>query len=249
MAKKRKRKIKSGVWLLLLLTAILIVVVMTVPIFEIRTVIVEGNSRLTAEEIHAAAAVPKGTNIFRVRMQNIEERVLTLPYVKTAKVNRRFPDKVRIAISEREEAAAIKSGGGYAVIDDTGRVLRLSLEKEDMLIFSGCEVENAEVGESIRLVEGQTPDDFFTLIASLRCQDLLKEMQTLTIASSIDVQLETKGGMQIYLGSMEDMEYKLQLVKQILHGDQTEIDSSSGGVLRWTSEGQFSYRQSNPERN
>ncbi len=244
MAKKKKRKIASGVWILLFLAVVLVVVVKTVPIFEIRTVLVEGNNRLTAEEIGEAAHVPLGTNMFCVRMGDIEKRVEEMPYVKSAEVSRRLLDKVRIRIEERQEAAAVKLSEGYAVIDDGGRVLRLTLDEEDMLILSGVSVQSAIVGQDVQMEEGQSADSFFDMLTKLCAACLLEDISAISIPSSIDVQLKTRGGMEIYLGSMEDIEYKLKLVGRILHGEYDGIDTEGGGVLRWTSEGQFSYRQS-----
>ena len=86
--------------------------------------------------------------------------------------------------------------------------------------------------------------DLRTLFAAIEEADFSAELQRISIESAVEVMIETKGGMEIHLGSMDELCYKLQMCRNILEGGRAGLNKDSGGVLRWTSEGKFSYRQS-----
>ncbi len=240
---RRRRKI-GGVFLLLLLFIIAVTVALTVPVFNITSVTVSGNARLSEEEILLTAGIPVGTNIYRVSMGKAEQRLMAMPYVLTADIRRKFPARVHIRIEEREEKAAIMCDGGYAVIDREARVLRLSVEAENLPAVSGSGVASASPGQTIEMKEERFCTDFTALISALDAAELGVGIQKIAIENANDISLETEYGLEIRLGGIDDLDYKLKLCKNIIYGANGGINRESGGVLRWTSQGQFSYRQS-----
>jgi cell division protein FtsQ len=51
--------------------------------------------------------------------------VEALPYVRSARVERSFPDTVRIVVEERKAVAWVDDNGRRALVDGTGRVIEL----------------------------------------------------------------------------------------------------------------------------
>ncbi len=239
----RKRKKTGGILLLILLFIIAVTVTLTLPILKISSVTVTGNDQITTEEIMATGAVPIGTNIFRVSIKKAEEKIEALPYVLTADVKRKFPARVSIEIVERQEAAAVVCPGGYAVVDKEGRVLRLTTEEEDFCIVSGSRVESASMGQAIAMEDGRFLENLIKLLQELEKTDLKVQLRAIRLASAVEVVLETKTGLEIHLGGMDELSYKFQLCQNILGGGHAGINKDSSGVLKWTGDGQFSYRQ------
>lgn len=240
---RRRRKI-GGILLLLLLFIIAVTVTLTLPILNISSVTVTGNDRVTKEEIEATGAVPVGTNIYRISLKKAEERIEAIPYVLTAEVKRKFPARIAVTITERQEAAAVVCSDGYAVIDKEGRVLRFSPEKEALCVVSGSRVDNATPGQTIAMEDGRFLENLTTLLSEVEKTDLKTDLAQIRISSSVEIMLETTAGMEIHLGGMDELTYKFQLCRNILNGGHAGINKDSGGILRWTGDGQFSYRQS-----
>ena len=240
---KKRRRNFGGAFLLLLLFAIAVTVTLTIPVFNITSVTVMGNARLQTEQILAAAEIPVGMNIYRVSMRKAEERVLALPYAKEVSIRRHFPARVTIEVSERSERGAVECGGGYAILDDTCRVLRLSLEAEALPYVTGSAVESARIGEMLEMKDARFCGDFMALIQALDAVDLGVEWGRFCLDSAADIWIETKPGLEIHLGTIEDAEYKLRLCRNILEGEFPGVTKESSGILRWTNAGQFSYRQ------
>ncbi len=239
-----KQRSRGGIFILILLFIIAVAVTFTTPVLNITSVTVTGNTHTATGEILGAAGIPIGTNTYRVSMKKAEERIEALPYIREAEAKRRFPARVRIEITEREEAAAVECPGGYAIVDATGRVLRVSIEEKDGILVTGGEVLEACPGQKIVTKNERFCEDLITLLGALEKEDVGAELRYIRLSSSVDIILETKNGLEIHLGDMDELSYKLQLCRSILGGGHAGINKDSSGVLRWTSEGQFSYRQS-----
>lgn len=239
----RKRKSYGGIFILILLFITAVVVTFTTPVFNITSVAVEGNETVQTEEILHVANIPLGMNTYRVSMKKAAGRVEMLPYVLDAKAGRRFPARVVIKVTERKEAGAVTCPGGYAVIDKECRVLRLTAEAENLPIISGATVETATPGTEIQMKDARFVGDLKTLFTAIETEKLGIEFARISIDSAVEIVLETKGGMEIHLGSLDELSYKLQMCRNILEGGRAGLNKDSSGILRWTSEGQFSYRQ------
>lgn len=240
---KRRRRRSGGALLLLVLFAVAVTVTLTLPMFNITSVSVSGTAHTTEEEVLAAAGIPIGTNIYRVSMRKAAERISALPYVKTVEVGRRFPARVVIEVEERAERGAVVCDGGYAVIDDTCRVLRLDIEADEVTKVFGGKMEEARPGKTIVMQNARFSADFTALMEALDAAELGMDLATVYLESAADVSVETKHGLRIYLGGMEEIPYKLQLCRSILDDEHAAVTRESSGTLRWTEQGQFSYRQ------
>ena len=239
----RRRKI-GGILLLLLLFIIAVTVTFTLPILNISSVTVTGNERVSYDEIMATGALPIGKNTYSVSIKKAKEQIEAIPYIQTAEVKRKFPARIAVTVTERQDAAAVACPEGFAVIDKEGRVLRMTPEKENICIVSGDRVENATPGQTIDMADDRFLENLKTILHELEKTDMKVDIGAIRIASAVDIVVETQAGMEIHLGGMDELTYKFQLCRNIINGGHPGINKDSGGVLRWTGDGQFSYRQS-----
>lgn len=97
--------------------------VTTSPHFAVDRAEVTGNDHVPAETIQALAGLPPGTNIFAVSPSDAARRVEANPWVRSATVRRRLPDRVSIEVTEREAIALVRLGGLF-LIDGEGAVFK-----------------------------------------------------------------------------------------------------------------------------
>ncbi len=91
---------------------------LTSPEYVVRTVVAEGNTALTAEDIAAIANV-EGESVWLVRADEIETRVRQSPYVEAVHARVELPDRVVVAVRERRpEVRWMHNGVSYAVTWD-----------------------------------------------------------------------------------------------------------------------------------
>ena len=83
----------------------------------------------------------------------MKDRLLTDPYIKTAKVSRKLPDKVVIEVAEREEYASVPYGDSFVIIDREGLVLRQTEVAPALPLLMGMTLTNMEPGTPLKVEE------------------------------------------------------------------------------------------------
>jgi cell division protein FtsQ len=77
------------------------------PWLSVRTVTVSGAIRAQPAEIRAAAQIPTGQALVWVRPHDVRARLERLPGVASAQVERRWPDRVHISVTEPRPVARL----------------------------------------------------------------------------------------------------------------------------------------------
>lgn len=101
--------------------------------FAVTTIQVENNQRLAREELLALSDIAPGTNIFDLDLKMIGSKISENPWVASARVERSFPDQVKIYVEERQPQAIVQLGYLYYV-DYNGEIFKM-LEAEDRLDY------------------------------------------------------------------------------------------------------------------
>lgn len=95
-----------------LLAIVAIVAAMTVGatvFFQLEQVVVQGNSRYTAQEVENASGLQVGDNLYRVNKYQIKQDILQkLPYVEELRIVRRLPSTIEIIVTEWDAVARIQ---------------------------------------------------------------------------------------------------------------------------------------------
>lgn len=93
--------------------------------FEVDQVLVVGRREARRDRLLAALDVRRGDPLLAFDPQAARHRIEGLPWVRSAVVERSFPDVVRVRIVEREPLALWQGGGRLALIDTGGVVIAL----------------------------------------------------------------------------------------------------------------------------
>ena len=122
---RRNRGRFGGLYKLLSILLILAAILAgCVVFFRVDTVLVEGNSRYTEEEIIAASEVEQGDNLFTLNKSAMLSRILTrLPYVDDLSIHRKLPDTLVFYVTEGRAVAWVESGGTCWLLDKRCKVL------------------------------------------------------------------------------------------------------------------------------
>lgn len=118
--KKRKSKGPWLVWLLAILAVVTWWSLYQSKWFIAQEVTITGNSRLTVEQISAAAAVPIGNSLMSINPGAISEQLQALPEIKVVTVERGWPHAILITVTERTPIAVAATVSGFNLIDSEG---------------------------------------------------------------------------------------------------------------------------------
>lgn len=96
-------------------------------------------------EARAVAALPFDSVMFTVKLDEIRNRVATLPWVEGVAVRRLWPDTVQIVITPREAVAAWQNDGVIRLIDAQGKVVTTASAAQarglPLVIGAGASIE------------------------------------------------------------------------------------------------------------
>ncbi len=80
------------------------------PRFAVTSIEVTGQSRLTREDIVAAAGIPAGANLFAFEPRDVVARLEALPLIRHAELIRRVPNRVTLVVEERRPFTVVHAG-------------------------------------------------------------------------------------------------------------------------------------------
>ncbi|TVR98743.1 MAG: FtsQ-type POTRA domain-containing protein [Rhodospirillales bacterium] len=90
---------------------------------KVGEVFVVGRRETPRPELLQALDVRPGMPILALDIRKARERLLTLPWVHAASVERLLPDTIIVHITERQPLALWQNRGAFALVDRTGRVI------------------------------------------------------------------------------------------------------------------------------
>ena len=99
------------------------------PVFDVDEVRVLGAAKTTPAKIEAAGGLAGGPQLADVKPAAVATKLAKLPWVQEAKVVRHWPGTVEVTLLERTPLATVPAAaGGWALVDDTGRVLETTTD-------------------------------------------------------------------------------------------------------------------------
>ena len=188
---------------------------LTTQRFVVARVEVHGASRMSPEQVMAAAAIPRGTNIFRLDTADVIDRIEALPEVRRADVVRELPDRVVINVEERRPFTLVH-GGRLHWMDEEGRLLGASPSavSSPLPVISGL---TADELASMRTSPGPKARAAIAVIRALIRSGgaLTGEISEIDMSRREGPVLYTIDGVEVRLGT-EDWEERLQRLEGIL---------------------------------
>lgn len=221
---RRRRAVRP----LLLLVAVAVTitalgwVALNSSLFAIRTVTVEGTSRLTVAQVLAAARVPRGTSLVRLDPGTVQHRVARLPAVAQVEVRRRWPHGLVISVTERTPAAVVGAGTGVELVDRTGVAFASAPTAPPGLVSLQVSGPVPGTGEADTRAAMQV---LGALPAGVR-----RRVITVAAPTPDEVRLDFRDGSTVVWGSAADSATKVAVLRALLHRRAHFYDVSTPSI-------------------
>lgn len=231
---KRNRRIKSVLKLLLLLFVFsgIAVFLMTSPMFNITEIEVNGNSKITKEQIVSLSNIQLNENIYRLSKKKVEEAVKQNAYVQNVTIKRKIPNKVQIDVTERTPEYILLFGNAYVYIDKQGYILEISDVKLELPILTGYQTkeENLVPGERLQEEDLEKLNTVLKIVESSKNYNLYSVITQINIANKNDyvLVLESKQ-VTVYLGDAENINDRMLVLQKML---ETENGNAGEAFLK-----------------
>jgi len=106
------------------------------PAFRPGQVAVVGTTHLTPAQITAALSLPPDRNIFFLNHGELEQRLMAMPWVRSASVSLALPDSVSVKITEWKPSAVLQVGEATYTMNDLGQVLEPAAEPGGLTVIN-----------------------------------------------------------------------------------------------------------------
>lgn len=196
---------------------------------ELRSVTVDGTSRLVPAQVIAAADVSRGQSLFRVDLAAVARRVERLPAVATARVSRHWPHQLVIDVTERTPVAVVDGAGEPVLLDRSGvpfaraprppaDLVRVQVDGAVTVAGTGPPGAGDDEARAAVRVLGALP-------ASVR-----KRVESVRAPSPDSVTLSLAGGRTVVWGSPADSATKARVLRVLLRRPAHVYDVSAPTV-------------------
>lgn len=222
---------------ILCIVIVAVVMVLMSPIFNVKSILVEGNNKYEDSAIIKASGISKGDSIFSVKSDSAEQKIAQLGRISSVTVSRALPHKIVIEINEKIECAYIKEKGAYTGIDETGKIMITGAQIEEKApVIYGVKLSDSEQGQFMKIDSKQAKEVSSLLtrmLTELKNQGIISKIKTIDITNLSDIHMTLTNETLVNLGKDgsedgDNIEYKIAYLKVIIP-DLPE--SQVGGVI------------------
>ncbi len=226
--RRKRRNIFFYTALFLLVIGVAVLLCFTV-LFKLETITVSGSSRYSAEEIIKASGLVKGENLFRQDIEKASAKVEEqLPYIGEAKISRKLPAEIVIAVSEAQIAGAVEFEGQNILLDANGKVLEATGNTpEGCPTFKGLKVKDAVPGKTLEYADEEQKETVDSLMQAIK-ESGLEKITEYDVTDMYNLSLVYNNKIRLELGVSTDLVYKLRFFNEGLLQAGKLTDSDTG---------------------
>ncbi len=177
------------------------------PILALRTITIQGNARVSTEQLTAALDGQLGTPLALVDFDRITRELAEFSLIRSYVTETVPPDTLIIHIIERQPVGAIKSGSVYRVVDPAGVEISRSPDRAPgvpVIDIAGASIDSAAFSSVVEVMLALPPD-------------LAAQVETISARTKDDVTVSLAGANQtVVWGSADRSDYKARVLAAML---------------------------------
>ena len=189
------------------------------PLFNIKTITVTGNSKLTEEELISLSGRQLEENTFQVQTTKTQEKIKQNAYVDTVNISRKLPNEIVIEITERTPTFMLTLGNAYVYMNNQGYLLEVAQNALELPIITGFQTKEEDIIPGNRLVaeDLQRLDQVLQIMKSAESNGIKDLITEINVENKQDYVLELKKEKKtVHLGDTSNLSTKMLYVISIL---------------------------------
>ena len=149
---KRKKKVRKKIFMISTVVLIILIVFFTKsPLFNLKTITVEGTSNISAESVLETVNNRIGKNIFILNRNKMIKDILSEPYFLSAKIRMSGINSLNIIVTEESPVFYTKYDSNYYIFNDKGVLIEIAnnIEGRNLVEITGVATEELQLGNKI----------------------------------------------------------------------------------------------------
>ena len=180
---KRKRRAIAFLKAIIIITIFIgtILAIMLSPLFKIEKIEIQGNKKITIDEVLTLCEIKEGENIFLINKSNTINKLKQNPYIENVKIKKSLPSTLILEITERQATYCLKYSDKYIYINNQGYILEIAdttnnlpeiisykTSQEEIKIGGRLSQEDLEIlGTILKIMESANNNGIGNLITSI----------------------------------------------------------------------------------
>lgn len=236
----KMQRIRALIILILAIITVTVILFMT-PVFNIRSVTVEGNTIVTADEFQEMLKPLVGENLFRTGSGKIEKMLKVNPYIDRVSVQKKaIPPAVHVTVSEYVPAAVLRAEGKTLLVSSHLNVLSDSGDTGAAVpAVTGFSVSEGEVGGIVKSDETEKRDIVLTALTTLEKTGVLDKVIEIDISDTTNITMNYDNRLTVKCGTQLDLERKLRLFRETVMNNY--FADNVRGTIEFTESGKAVY--------
>lgn len=226
---RRRRKILLSMLLSVVVAAVAVTLCLTV-FFKIEAIEVTGAAIYAPEQVVQSAEVNTGENLFIKSASKMSALIETrCPYIREVKIKRSLPATLKIQVKEDVSTYAVAQADGYVLLNDVFKVLEAEAEEipDGTTLIEGMEYDRLSPGEAAGFTD-QKMFEKLKKIASAIQKNSIQNITKISLTAGSESTVTYAERIQIKLGGVQDLEYRLQFAMKSIEQLETENPNASG---------------------
>lgn len=196
-------------------------------LFSVDAVEVRGGSPAVTRRVEQALAPLAGRSLLSIDSGEVDRALAGLPDVHAVEVDRAFPRTLRVTVSAERPVAVLRQGSDAWLVSERGRVLHAIRGTPPRTLPRIWVAHVATPADGTVLGEDKVLRPALTLGAVLGAERGFLARVREARAGEEGVTLVLRAGIEVRLGSAEDIPLKLAVTERIL----TALPGASGGYV------------------
>ena len=219
--KKDNKKAKNILKIILIICifAGIIVFIMTTPLFNIKEIEINGNTKVSKDRIESLSQISLNVNTYKYFKRDIVKKIKEEPYIENVIIKRKLPNKIIIDVNERTPSYVVSYAGGYIYIDNKGYILEITNEPIEKIFLEGLntEGENLLPGNRLNNEDLEKINVITKIIESLTNNNIANKLTTINMSNKNDdiLKFEEEGKI-VHLGDASNINDRILMLKEIL---------------------------------
>jgi cell division protein FtsQ len=221
VARKRKRRKRSYAlyYILLFLFVFISGIILSVTVFfNIDKVVVKGIVTISSKSIVASSKITVGDNLLRINSKQIATNILTDRInVEKVTIKRELPSTLVINITEATPFYNAQFKNKYFVASKGGRIIKITTDKpmSGLMTVNGIADDSIKLGNFLQQKNSSKYELLETILNSLNDYKMT-EVSSIDISNSTDILFTYQNRVNVKIGSVLDLPYKIKFVKEII---------------------------------
>lgn len=223
---RRKRRIKRGIVLTVIIAGVLALFVTKSDFFLIKNVNIKGNSIIKTEAILKDADSFKGENLLFIKENNVISKIKSNPYIDNVTIKRSLPKTLEIDVTEKNVAYYFKGKESFDILSSDLILLEKSnkIDDKNLIEITGLKKDDLKIGEYV------ASGDSFTILKTTldELYKIQKSNKSKFKVTKVDVSSLTNmkvyfGDVMVKIGDGEDLVKKINTAIAILEDKSVNL--------------------------